>query len=121
MGTWGTDIFSDDLASDVRDDYLQLLEDGLPDDQITNQLLCEFADAVIDSEDGPVFWLALSATQLEFGRLEDRVKQKALQIIEEETDLQRWDEFPEDRLKRRQVLHKLKDQILSKSPSRKEI
>jgi hypothetical protein len=32
VGVWGTDLFSDDVACDVRDHYRQLLEDGVEDD-----------------------------------------------------------------------------------------
>lgn len=28
MGTWGTGIFSDDLASDIREDFKELIGDG---------------------------------------------------------------------------------------------
>jgi hypothetical protein len=34
VGTWGPGIFSDDTAADVRGDYRELVEDGVPDDVV---------------------------------------------------------------------------------------
>lgn len=35
MGTWGTDLFADDLARDIRDDYREQIEDGVEDAEAT--------------------------------------------------------------------------------------
>jgi hypothetical protein len=74
MGAWGTAIFSDDDACDVRDGYRQLVTDGLTGPAATNRLLLEWKEVLADEDDGPLFWLALAATQWQFGRLEARVK-----------------------------------------------
>jgi hypothetical protein len=77
MGTWGTAIFSDDTASDVRDEFRDLIGEGLSTEQATDELLKEYALSLDDPDDGPPFWLGLAVTQWKCGRLLEQVKEKA--------------------------------------------
>ena len=79
MGTWGTGIFSDDNAADLRDDYRDFIGDGLSSPEATDRLLAEWGSSLSrEPEYAATFWLALAVTQWKCGRLEDRVKAKAL-------------------------------------------
>lgn len=100
-------------------EYRDLIGDGHSGPQATDLLLKEWA-AQEDKHEWAVFWLALAATQWKCGRLEQRVKEKALEVIENASDLERWEE---QRLthKRAIVLGKLKQQILSAQPPEKKI
>lgn len=69
MGTWGAAIFSDDTASDVRDQFRDLIGEGLSTEQATDKLLREYASSLDDPDDGPPFWLGLAVTQWNCGRL----------------------------------------------------
>jgi len=120
MGTWGVAIFSDDLAADLRSDFRDLIGDGLTATEATERLLAEYASSVEDSDEMPVFWIALAITQWKLGRLEDRTKQMALQVIDNGTDLARWDN-PGDRAKREVVLAKTREELLSVPPPAKRI
>jgi len=73
MGAWKAAVFSDDTACDVRDNYVDLIGDGLSGAEATKKLLREWAGSLDDPDEGPVFWLALAATQWKNGRLEDLV------------------------------------------------
>lgn len=121
MGSWGTAIFSDDLASDIREGYRDLIGDGYSSQGATDALLEEFADSLHDDDEAPVFWLSLAATQWKCGRLEERVKDHAIQIIESGTDLRRWEESRKELAKRRMVLEKLREQLLAPQPLLKNI
>lgn len=121
MGAWGTALFSDDAAADVRDDYRDLIGDGFTSSQATQALVNEWCDALADSDQASVFWLALASTQWQCGRLEPRVKAKALKIIEEGSDLRRWREDPKLLKKREAVLSKLQGQLTSPQPPEKRI
>lgn len=44
MGTWGTAIFSDDLAADVRDDWREAILDGLDREEATQKLLADYRE-----------------------------------------------------------------------------
>ena len=117
MGAWETAVFSDDTACDVRDNYVDLIGDGLSGVEATKKLLREWTRSLDDPDEGPVFWLALAATQWKNGRLEDLVQQRALNIIGSGTDLTRWDANSRDYKKRQMVLEKLRAQLTSPQPS----
>lgn len=82
MGAWGPAIFSDDTAADIRGSYRELLEDQVPDDEATREVLSRYADVGDDADEGHVLWLALAAAQHQVGRLDEDVKQRALAIID---------------------------------------
>ncbi len=116
MGTWGPAVFSDDTACDVRDEWRMHVGDGLSAVEATDKLLSEWNDSIDDPDDGPVIWLALAAAQWKAGRLEDRVQKKALAIIDDGSNLERWKEDPALLKKRKAVLAKLREQLLSPQP-----
>ena len=39
MGTWGVDLYSDDIACEVRDEYLEALKVGLSGPEAADQVL----------------------------------------------------------------------------------
>jgi hypothetical protein len=80
MGAWGTGIFSDDLACDIRSDFREHIGDGLTASEARQRLLHDYRSSVNDMDDGPVFWLALATTQWRLGRLEDEVRDLAIAI-----------------------------------------
>jgi len=119
MGTWGVALFSDDTAADLREDFRDLVSEGLSTTDSVDKLVIEYSPEG-DPDIEPVFWLALSAIQWRLGRLDDRTKQRALTIIDNGQDLKRWDD-PRLRKKRESVLQQLKEQILSQQPSVKKV
>lgn len=122
MGTWGTAIFSDDLAADVRDAYRDYLGDGLSGPQATERLMAENVDSLKDPDEAAVFWFALAATQWKHGRLEERVKSRALQAIASGNDVRRWEnENPKEAKKRVAALEKLRLQLELPQPSAKRV
>lgn len=121
MGVWGTDIFSDDLACDVRDEYRDLVADGLSGEQATQALIAEWAEVLDDPDLAPVFWMALAATQWRCGRLEPHVLEQALQAIRSGTDLVRWQDDPQLFIKRKAVLQRLYERLLSPQPPAKRL
>jgi hypothetical protein len=121
MGAWGTGIFSDDTACDVRDTYVELVGDGLSGTEATKRLLDEYSRTLDDPDEGPVFWLALAATQWKSGRLEEPVFQRALNIIDGGIDLARWNAHSRDHKKRQVVLDKLRAQLTSPQPPERRI
>src|SRR4051812_28049419 len=98
MGAWGTDIFEDDVASDVRSTFEDELEGGGSVAHATAVVLREWSEAFEDENDGPIVWLALAALQLDRGQLQGRVRNEALAVIDAGNNQRRWDEesTPED-------------------------
>jgi hypothetical protein len=112
MGAWGAGIFADDTASDVRDDFRDLVGEGLSPEQATEKIFEKYRSSLDDPDDGPPFWLGLAVTQWKLGRLLEPVKAKALAIIDGGTDLKRWS----GDAKRRAVLEKTRALLLSPPP-----
>ena len=121
MGAWGPALYSDDLACDIRDDFKELIGDGLDSDEATKLLEKEYQDSLKDVDEYPVFWLALADTQWKSGRTIERVKNQAIKIIDNDSDLDRWKEDNKNLKKREKTLQKLKDQLLSPQPKEKKI
>lgn len=114
MGTYSATLFHDDTANDVRDDFLNLLRQGHSAEESSKVLQTQWATSIEDSDDGPVFWLALAATQCEYGCLQADVKQRAVVVIDEGLDLGRWSGTFFER--RREVLAELRAKLLGPQP-----
>lgn len=115
MGAWGVAIFSDDLAADIRGDFRELIGDGPTPSEATDRLKIEYAGSLDDPDEMPVFWIALALAQWKLGRLEERGRTMALQLIDDGTDLARWGDA-KTRAKREAVLAKTRAELLSASP-----
>lgn len=120
MGAWGVAVFSDDLAADLRDEFRDLIGEGLSSSQAVDKLLSEYASSVRDDDEKSVFWVALASVQWKLGRLEERTKKEALRLIATGEDLKRWDDS-KDRKKRAAVLVKVREQLLSPQPPAKRV
>ena len=122
MGTWGTKLYQDDITSDVREYYQKVIKETNNGASVTDKLLKAFSSELDDRDDAPLVWFALADTQWDYGRLEDFVKEKALYYLDQGEDLFRWnDESPENADKRKKVLDKLKEKLLSPQPLEKKI
>ena len=121
MGAWGTAIFSDDIAADVRDDFKDKIAAGKTPLDATNEMIAENQAILEDNDDASVFWLSLAAAQWKLGRLVDFVKQKAIEIIDNGQELERWREDLKQLKQRKLVLEKLKIQLNSEQPAPKKI
>ena len=72
MGTWGTGLFDNDFANDVREDYLEKLRSGKTAEIASREMIESYLPAVEEEE--ALFWFALAATQWEYGRLQFNVR-----------------------------------------------
>jgi len=115
MGTWSTALFSDDVACDVRDDFVELLSRRVSPAEATAALLRSWSSDIDDEDDGPTFWLALAATQWKYGCLTDEVRDRAMEVVESGRDISRWGGASATR--RKAVLLALKEQLLSPQPA----
>ncbi|UKI12667.1 MAG: hypothetical protein L6V84_08405 [Oscillospiraceae bacterium] len=91
MSAWGTAIFSDDLAMDIRRDYGILLATGKENSEAEDMLI-KYYSSILNSHgpDEEVFWYALALSEWKKGRLSDFVKAKALRALDAGKDLERW-------------------------------
>lgn len=120
MGAWGTSIFSDDLAQDVRREYNILLSVGKDNNEVEKMLIKYYASILsFDNPDGDVFWLALALCEWKKGRLTSEVKANALAALESGRDLERWNTVGNQKnyLKRKKVLKDFHDVVLTPPPT----
>ena len=123
MGAWGTAIFSDDTASDVRDEWREAILDGLSPEDATQRLLETFDDYLEEADTERLFWMALAAAQMETGRLLPDVCDRALAIIDGGGDVDRWREDGDESLarERARVLERLAAKLRGPQPKPKRL
>ena len=120
MGTWGTGLFSDDVACDVRNHYRELLEEGVEDGAAIKQTAERFR-ADLDESDG-VALLAFAVTQSKLGRLDPDIRDQALALLDRGADLEVWErENPKLLSKRRAALEKARAQLTGPQPARRRV
>jgi hypothetical protein len=120
LGVWGTDVFSDDVACDVRDHYRELVEDGVEDGAAT-QLTVERFRASLEESDG-VALLAFAVTQSKIGRLDPDIRDRALAVLDRGADLEMWErDNPKLLPKRRAILEKARAQLTGPQPPRRRL
>lgn len=119
MGTWGVNLYQDDMALDIKEEYTNFLKVGMNNNEATKLLIEIYKDMV--EEEAGVFWLALADTQWKYGRLLPEVREKALDIIESGIDLDLWKEDEKQYKKRQKILEGLKDKLNSEQPQEKKI
>ena len=90
VGAWGTSLYSNDTACDIRGDYIDKLKRGKTNEEATQELIDKNLDIIGDIEEEPLFWFALADTQWNYGRLLSEVKEKALYFLSQKNELQRW-------------------------------
>lgn len=119
MGAWDTAIFSDDLAADIRASFQESIGDGLTTEAATAKLKKEFASALNDQDEAPVFWLALASVQWNLGRLVPEVLACALNVIDNGSDLKRWEEDEAAYRDRKAVLEIVRQRLSTPPPAPK--
>lgn len=113
MGAWGTGFYSDDMTSDVRDTYLDLLRKKVPPEEAVARMAEEWKPDR-DEECGYLFWLTIALLQWEYGHLPEERRERALGILGSGADEERWREAkPKEREKRREVMGKLEAKLRS--------
>ena len=121
MGAWGANLYQDDVALDVKDEYKDNLRRGKTNEEAMQEIIDKYQELLEDEEDRGVFWLALADTQWNLGRLDEQVKKQALEIIELGTDLKRWEVNEKLYNKRKEILEKIKEKLLSPQPEEKRM
>lgn len=122
MGTWGTGIFDSDLAAEIREAWREAILDGLDPTAATKHIRSEFSGSFDDYDERAVAWLALALGQHETGRLQDDVRDHALEVIAAGADLEQWrEENPVGAKRRARVLGRLHTKLVGPQPKEKRL
>lgn len=113
MGTWGPKLYQDDLANDIKIEYEELLKQGKSNEESIELIYKIYRDEIEDSDEMPIFWMALADVLCDNGNLTSFVKEKALKEIELGENLKKWEiESNKDMyIERKQELEKLKRKL----------
>ena len=121
MGTWGPGLYQDDVACDIKSEYVNRLKIGQTNIEATQDMIDYNECYIDDEEDAPIFWFALADTQWKYGRLLPEVRDEALKRIKSGVDLKRWQENKKQYEKRKQVLETLEEKLNSPQPPEKKV
>lgn len=108
MGSWGVGIFSNDDAADIRDDFRELIAEGLSPEEATRRLQEDHGVGDRGPDDND-FWLGLAAAQHSIGHVAPGVIDRAIEIIDSPAEMERWSR--RDRRRRKATLHKLRERL----------
>jgi hypothetical protein len=117
VGAWGTGLFDDDTTCDVRDQFIDYLEEGYTAAEAAKSILEEYEEEFSIEEDLEVMslvYIGLAAVQLEKHCLQEQVRLKTIKVIELGADLELWEEADDhDYEERKKVLQSLKHELVT--------
>lgn len=122
MGVWGTGLYDNDTAQDVKD----MCEDIFPfvDIETGNEIIFREFNDLIESKKESIdndyvsFWYALADWQWKHGILTEVIRRNALELLALSKGESEW-ENKNDVNRRKNVLNRLKEQLLTNQPARK--
>ncbi|MCQ2534895.1 MAG: hypothetical protein MJ172_10060 [Clostridia bacterium] len=119
MGAFGTGLFSNDVAPEAKEVYIDSLKVGKTDKEAYAKVMEECKDYLEDEEDKVDLWLGFASFLFDYGRLDNVTRETALSLIGVDADLSRWDK--KDLKKRMKVLEELRVKLNSEMPERKKV
>jgi len=121
MGAWGTSLYANDTACDIRDAYMEYLKKQLSNQDAYEKLFEEYGEYLDVPGEAPLFWYALADTQWKIGRLMPEVKTKALEWIAKDGGLDLWEDNKKGGAGWKNTLEKLRVKLESEQPKEKKI
>ena len=106
MGSWGYGIRHDDFVCDVIGAFEDVLKAGKSATEATAAVTSRFGGAIEDTDDDPLFWIALADVQWAYGALEPAVLERVRDDFTAGRSLLAWEEEPRGLAQRRGVLEK---------------
>ena len=119
MGTWSMSLYGNDIASDVRDTYVNYLKEQRSDEEALTETVEQYRECMGTDEECFV-WYALADTQWKNGRLNAQVKEKALICIEGHEGCSFWEENKKAMERWKTILIKLKIRLETPMPEKKK-
>lgn len=118
MGTWGSGLFADDIALDIKNDWQELYKCFGEPEGPTRELLT--LHDVDDEDQGPIVILVLAVCQWRYGCLQPSIKARALEIIWTGAGLHLWEDA-RHLAKRKAVYAQIAEGLERPQPPRKII
>jgi len=117
-----TDLYANDLAVEVKNYYIEQLQLGYDNNEATRLTLEQYSECFnSEDEDMTDYWLVMADTQWKIGRLDESVKKKAIDIIENDEDLIHYAYEVDLYNERKEVLRILLERLKTPQPEPKKI
>lgn len=120
MGAWGHGIRQDDFVLDVVGVFEDHLKAGQGVADATNAVKAKFSAAIEDTDDGPLFWIALADLQWSYGDLEPEVLRRVREDFDSGRSLDPWREDQRGLSRRRAAIEKFISKIAAPNPRPKK-
>lgn len=120
LGFWSTSLYGNDITTDVRDSYQELIYETLDVEKAYYKLLEDYSE-YFGTEEEPLVWYAIADLQWKYGRIMPEVRDKAVYFIDNDGGIDLWEFNSKDRIKFKNNIYKLKDKLLSPMPKPKKI
>ncbi len=120
MGFWGSTLYANDCASDVKDSYLDMLKADPGEDCITEKIIVKFHE-YLGTDEEPLFWYALADIQWQAGRLHPQVREMALEWLAREGGLNLWADSKTKGSGWKKTMDKLEARLNTPQPPKKRI
>ena len=118
MGAWGTKLYDNDLTCDIRDTYIDMLENSEDYNLAYTQILAEYADDCTDECEKAMLTYVLADVQHDYGCVIQSVLENAMNYIAVGGGKEIF-ETPKQVEKWLKTLDRLKEKLSSQPPERK--
>lgn len=120
MGTWGTKLYDNDCALDIKDAFRELTDSGMSPENAIVQIEDEFQDMLEDPMDGWIAKAVMADLMWKNGCLDEGRKAVVLEWLEKGGDLNEWENAPlRSANARKRNLERFREQLLSPMPNKK--
>ena len=120
MGTWSLSIMGGDTAMDLKSEYKIAFANNSPEKAV--EILDQYCKTNLCADEMYIYYYSLALFMWENGVLTKKVKDKAIEWIDGEKDLELYAEQGEKTLEtRKKVLQELKEKLNSPMPAKKDL
>lgn len=125
MGAWGTGIYQDDIAEDMKETFKEKItygKDGkkYEKEELIEEMIEEYRMEFKDKEERTTAVLVLTDLLWKEGILPEEIKKEALEIINTKEDLKKWEWDKREYKKREKILEKFKEKLNGPMPEEKK-
>ena len=125
MGAWGTGIYQDDIAEDMKETVKEKItygKDGkkYEKEELIEEMIEEYRMEFKDKEERTTAVLVLTDLLWKEGILPEEIKKEALEIINTKEDLKKWEWDKREYKKREKILEKFKEKLNGPMPEEKK-
>lgn len=121
MGTWGTKLYQNDLALDIKKSYIEKLKEGLLDEEALQQIKEKNEAELLDEDERSIFWIVLADTMWKVGRLTEEIKENAINSMDENLKIWKKQATPKDYEARKKELETIKERLQMQIPEKKKL